>query len=289
MTQTQLRQIGAYIYWLPPDPTTDRPVLGAIAGQQATLLVDAGNSPAHANLFLAELAGLNIAPPKFLALTHWHWDHVFGASALALPAFAHPQTKRRVEEMAGLDWSDAALEARVAAGLEIEFCRDMIKAELPDRSGLALRPPEITFTNRIELDLGQITAQLIHVGGDHSADSVIVYVPAERVVFLSDCIYPDLYHQPPCYTTWRLFPLIDQLLNCQADFYLFGHNPEPAPRQEFVAFTNRLRTIGQVVERVGHNQGAILAELGQPVAEDDLEHIGYFLAGLAQTNPDASA
>lgn len=276
-----LQKLSPHVYWLPPDERTDRPILGAVAGERATLLVDAGNSPAHARLLLDEITRLELPPPQFLVLTHWHWDHVFGTAAINLPAFAHPETKRRIEEMAGLDWSDAALDERVAAGLEIAFCRDMLKVELPDRSGLTLRPPEISFSDRIELDLGGITAQLIHVGGDHAGDSIIVFVPADRVAFISDCLAPDLYQQPPCYTTARLFPLIDRLLSCEADFYLFGHYPEPMPRAELIAYTTRLRTIGQAVDRIGLNRAAILAELGQPLDEDDLEDLACFLAGIS--------
>lgn len=277
-----MNQISPHVYWLPPDATTDRPVLGAVAGERATLLVDAGNSPAHARLFLAEVARLKVAPPQFLVLTHWHWDHIFGAATIPLPTLAHQETRRRVIEMASWDWSDAALDERVAAGLEIEFCRDMIKAELPDRTDLILRPPDIAFSDRVELDLGGISAQLSHVGGDHAADSTIVFIPEERIVFMSDCLAPDLYHPPRRYTTRHLFPLMDQLLNCTADFYLMGHNPEPISRAELVTYTSRLRLIGQLVERWGHDRSAILAELGR-FDQDDEEDLDCFLAGLGGT------
>jgi glyoxylase-like metal-dependent hydrolase (beta-lactamase superfamily II) len=282
MSQSNLNQIGPHVYWLPPDSTTDRPVLGAVAGERSTLLVDAGNSPAHARLFLAELARLRVAPPQFLVLTHWHWDHIFGAATIALPTLAHQETRRRIAEMAGWEWSDDALDERVAAGVEIEFCRDMIKAELPDRTDLMLRPPDIAFTGQVELDLGGVSAQLIHVGGDHAADSTIVYIPEERVVFMSDCLAPDLYHPQRRYTTRRLFPLIDQLLNCEADFYLMGHNPEPVSRVELVTYTGRLKLVGQLVERLGDDRAAILAALGCFDADDE-EDLDCFLAGLKET------
>ncbi|GIK37786.1 MAG: Zn-dependent hydrolase [Chloroflexota bacterium] len=279
MSQSKLNQISPHVYWLPPDSTTDRPVLGVVAGERSTLLVDAGNSPAHARLFLAEVARLPVALPQFLVLTHWHWDHIFGAATIGLPTLAHQETRRRLVEMAGWDWSDAALDKRVAAGVEIEFCRDMIKAELPDRSDLILRPPDIAFTRQVELDLGGISAQLIHVGGDHAPDSIIVFIPEERVVFMSDCLAPDLYHPPRRYTPRRLFPLMDQLLRCEADFYLMGHNPEPVSRAELETYTSRLRLIGQLVERLGPNRAAILAELGR-FDQDDEEDLDCFLAGL---------
>lgn len=173
MSPSNLNPISPNVYWLSPDDRTDRPILGAIAGEYRTLIVDAGNSPAHANLFLSELATLDLVPPAFLALTHWHWDHVFGTSAINLPTFAHTETKRIVAEMSRLDWSDEALDRRVEEGVEIEFCRDMIKAELPDRTRLRIKPPDIAFTTRIELDLGGVTCHIVHVGGDHTADSSI--------------------------------------------------------------------------------------------------------------------
>ncbi|GAB4428720.1 MAG: hypothetical protein Fur0044_26540 [Anaerolineae bacterium] len=47
-----LQKLNRHVYWLPPDDRTDRPILGAITGERATLLVDAGNSPAHAQLLV---------------------------------------------------------------------------------------------------------------------------------------------------------------------------------------------------------------------------------------------
>lgn len=284
MSQSQLNQITEHIYWLSPDERTDRPILGAIAGRHSTLIVEAGNSPAHADLLLGELSRMRIAQPKFLALTHWHWDHVFGTSSFNLPIIAHRETKRRVEEMAQLDWDDDALDRRVKEGTEIEFCRDMIKAELPDRTNLKLKPPDITFTDRIEIDLGDVTCQIVHVGGDHANDSSIVYIPEDKVIFLGDCLYEDLYNGMPNYTSQKLFPLIDQLLNYNADFYLLAHNPEPMSKLEMLEFTGLLKTIGQKVQQIGDDRELILLNLretvGKMLDDDHIEIIDAFLAGL---------
>ena len=241
MIDDNLNQLTAHSYWLPPDAATDRPILGAITGQNSTLIVDAGNSPAHARLFLGELAKINIAPPRFLVLTHWHWDHVFGASAMDLPILASVETRHKVLEMAGLDWSDQALDRRVEEGLEIEFCRDMIKTELPDRRGLTIRPPDIAFCSPLELDLGGITCDIVPVGGDHASDSTIVYLREDQVMFLGDCLCKNIYTAGPGYTSGKLFPLIDQLLSYPADFYLEAHTPEPISRQQMVEDTTLLK------------------------------------------------
>ena len=284
MTLTSLNRISEHVYWSSPDSTTDRPVLGAIAGRQATLMVDAGNSPAHAGLFLDGLATLGLAHPKYLLLTHWHWDHVFGASAVDSTVFASEETGRVIAEMAGLDWSDEALDRRVAAGTEIEFCRDMIKAELPDRADLQLRLVDVAFARRLEINLGGVSCLVKFVGGDHAADASVVYIPADKILFLSDCLYEDLYHGPAHYTTRKLFPLIDELMSFDAEQYIWGHNPEPTPKAEMATFVAALKTIGRLVERIGDKRDRILqelpGELNQEMDDDHIEIADAFLAGL---------
>ena len=59
-------------------------------------MIDAGNSEEHAQLFLEMLKEQNVSNPDFVALTHWHWDHIFGLPVLqdAL-SIAHSETKKR--------------------------------------------------------------------------------------------------------------------------------------------------------------------------------------------------
>ena len=240
MNQSKLNQITTHVYWLAPDDSTDRPILGAISGEHGTLIVDSGNSPSHAKLFLDELSKVGIPAPKFLVLTHWHWDHVFGTSAINLPTFAHIETKHIVAKMAQLDWSDEALDKRVEEGSEIEFCRDMIKAELPDRADLKVRPPDIAFTDQMEIDLGGIACQIVHVGGDHSSDSIIVYVQDDKTMFLGDCLYENIYDRAPRYTPQKLFSLTEKLLNYEAEYYILAHEPEPMSKMKMIEFTRSL-------------------------------------------------
>jgi glyoxylase-like metal-dependent hydrolase (beta-lactamase superfamily II) len=279
-----LTQISEHVYWFAPDSTTDRPTLGAVVGRQATLMVDAGNSPAHVELFLGELTRLGLAQPSYVVLTHWHWDHIFGVSAFEVPLFAYEETGQVMAEMVHLDWGDEALDRRVAEGTEIEFCRDMIKVEWPDRTNLRLKVPDVTFASQLDFNLGGVRCQVKHVGGDHASDASIVYVPEDKIVFLSDCLYEDLHHGPRNYTTQKLFPLIDELVRYNADYYIWGHHPEPMPNPEMMQFTGLLKLIGAQVERIGSNRGAILEALpgliGKPLEEDDLEIVDAFLAGL---------
>lgn len=284
MTSLNLQQIAPHSWWLPPDDRTDRPVLGVVAGSRGCLLVDVGNSPAHAQMLLREIDKHALPPPIYAMLTHWHWDHVFGSSAVQLPTFAHLETKRIVTQMAQMDWGDAALDERVTNGTEITFCRDMMKLELPDRTHLLIRPPDIGFHFEVEVDLGGVTCHLFHVGGDHAHDASVVFVPEDRVMYLGDCIYHDLYHGPDRYTRGNLFPLLDGLLKYEADFYLPGH-AEPLSAARFGEEVHLLKSIGRLVESFAPDRQAILTALtqvfGTAVSNDHIELMDAFLAGLS--------
>lgn len=284
MPEHSLSQLTPRVWWLNPISATDRPTLGVVAGARGSLIVDAGNSPAHILALRAELERHGLPAPRLAALTHWHWDHVFGAAALDVPALASRETQRVVGVMAGLDWGDPALDERVAAGVEIAFCRDMIKAELPDRSGLVIRPPEVGFVGELVLDLGGLSCRLIHVGGDHSPDALAVHVVEERVAFIGDAIYDDLYHGPRRLTARELFPLLDRLLALDADYYVAGHDLEPLGRAQFARDAAELRAIGGLVSRLGDDRAAVIAglpaALGAPPDAGHQEIADAFLAGL---------
>jgi glyoxylase-like metal-dependent hydrolase (beta-lactamase superfamily II) len=201
-----------------------------------------------------------------------------------LPTFAHHETVRIVKRMSRFNWSDAALDQRVRDGLEIEFCRDMLKAELPDRSDLAIHMPEIAINEQVSVHLGEITCQLIHVGGDHAHDSTVAFVPEDKVMFLGDCIYDDLHHGPRRLTTEKLLPLYERLLAYDADYYLPSHHSQPMTRQTLAEEYTLMTRIGQTVKRLGDDREAILAALPQvlecPLETDHVEITEAFLAGI---------
>ncbi len=172
---TDLTRISDHVYWLPPDKP-DRPSLCAVVGAQHTLMLDAGASAAHARLLLDALADVSVAAPRYVALTHWHWDHIFGAAALGIPVIAGAATAQQISIQAAYTWDDAALDQRVAAGLEIADCARNIQLELPEPREVQIALPDIVYQDTLHINLGGVTCQLRHAGGDHAADSCVMYV-----------------------------------------------------------------------------------------------------------------
>jgi len=268
------------IFWMPPSHETDRPALVAVAGSRSSLMIDAGSSEHHARSFLQGLEDCNAPLPETVVLTHAHWDHVFGASAIDASLIASELTARELQVMAAYAWDDAAIDRRVQAGLEIPFCRDMMKAELTaeQRENLTIRVPDVTFATEHEIDLGDRVVQVIHVGGDHAADSSIVVVRGV-VAILGDCIYHNLHCEPNYYTRRCMFPLLEKLLALDVRWFVPGHDDMPMSRVEFTAMAETLRTAGGLVALHGMDDEAIRDAGGATEAELH-DAVRKFQAGL---------
>jgi glyoxylase-like metal-dependent hydrolase (beta-lactamase superfamily II) len=225
---TRVQRISEHVYWLPPGPP-DRPSLAAVVGARRTLMLDAGSSAVHSRLFLDGLAAEAVGPPGFVVLTHSHWDHVFGAVELAVPVVAHKLTADALGELAATDWSDGALDRRVAAGEASPEHAANVKEELPSPRTVRIAPADIVFHVELDFDLGDVAVQVRHVGGDHAADSSVMYVEPDRVLFLGDCLY-----EAPSggYTAERLARLTVAVLAFDAELYVEGHSETVLSRAE---------------------------------------------------------
>lgn len=277
------KQLTSRIWYQTPVSETDRPILAVVRGEKHQLMIDAGNSSAHAALFLEEMKKHNLGSPDLLALTHWHWDHIFGMKHLRLPSMATQQTITRMKEMQPYAWTDAALQERMDQGIEIPFCADAIKLEFGTTRDIEVVLPTIGFTGQLEIDLGGVQCQLIEVENDHSPGSLLVYIPEERVVFLGDAMYADIFSSKWNYTverTKRLLATIDRL---EADYYVWSHG-EAMPKSEFEEEVNMLRRAIRVTEATGgrlKDMRILYAEeTGRSLTEDETETLIYFANGV---------
>lgn len=175
---------------------TDRPNIGLVVGTERALLFDAGNSPENVALLKRELAEAGLPEPAFVALSHWHWDHSFGAHAWGVPVICGRETDAQIRRMMAWAWDDESMDRRVERGEEILFCTEMIRREYPDRSQICVRPGDIVFDGELTLDLGGgVVCRLIHARGPHASDSVICLVEPDEFLFLGDSNCKDLYGQ----------------------------------------------------------------------------------------------
>ncbi|NEB04420.1 MBL fold metallo-hydrolase [Streptomyces sp. SID13726] len=152
---------------------------GLVIGEGTALLIDAGSSLAEGARLRAqaeELAGHRVT---HLALTHAHFDHVFGAAAFA------------GAEVFGAVGVETVLAGRLGrAELRSDAVHNGLDPSLADEAVDALVSPGHHVSGEWTLDLGTGRQVLLaNVGPGHTAHDLAVLVPGSpEVVFCGDLV-----------------------------------------------------------------------------------------------------
>ncbi|MFC9679712.1 MBL fold metallo-hydrolase [Streptomyces sp. NPDC056948] len=152
---------------------------GLVAGEGAVLMIDAGSSPAEGARLRAQAQSLTGHHVTHLALTHPHFDHVFGAAAF-------PEA-----EVFGAVGVDAVLtRVRDREELRADAVRNGLAAPVAQESAERLVPPRHLVSGEWTLDLGGGRQVLLaNVGPGHTAHDLAVLVPGDpEVVFCGDLV-----------------------------------------------------------------------------------------------------
>ncbi|MDH6542248.1 MBL fold metallo-hydrolase [Streptomyces sp. SPB4] len=142
---------------------------GLITAGGRPLLIDTAATEARAGALKEAVARVTAHAPRFLVNTHPHGDHTFGNRLFADEAviIAHEATRAEMD-LAGLHLT----------GLWPDVCWGEIDVELPS----------LTFRESTTLHLGDVRAELLHLGTAHTTNDTVVWLPGQRVLFTGDIV-----------------------------------------------------------------------------------------------------
>lgn len=230
-----LTQITPRCFYLPNDHETDRPCLGYVRGDRFSLMIDAGNSPAHHRLFQNELAAAGLPAPHAIAITHSHWDHTYAMFAAHCPTLVNHKTQEHLQQMSRWAWDLRAMEERLRTREDIRFCHDCILKEYPDLSAIRVVTGDVVYHGSLTLDLGGVHAELLHLENSHADDCTVIHIPEEKLLFLGDITCDDLHHEPRCIHQFRFDALRQSLMELDFTMALEGHYERPCTKEEILA------------------------------------------------------
>ena len=228
----KFEQISKNIYYLPQIKEKDYPNLGYIKGDNYSIMVDAGASYKHVNSYNKALRELGFIMPSFTILTHSHWDHTFGMSALDAKTIVHKKTNEKLEEMSKWSWNIEDMNYRLSNNIDIPFAHDNILKEFDDLSSIKILKGDIEFEDNLKFDLGNLVVEIFHTEAPHSNDSVLIYVPKDKVLFLGDSISKDYYNNM-YYDLEKLNILIKNLESIDFEIGILGHN-DPIKKEDLI-------------------------------------------------------
>jgi glyoxylase-like metal-dependent hydrolase (beta-lactamase superfamily II) len=174
-----------------------------IVGSEGMVLVDPGHSALMARLIRRAVAEeLGRDRFDYVIDTHGHWGHTWGNSGFpeAL-VVGHERAAESIEaSRARLEPQLAAMQRQleqaraVAEGLdpmsdearEAESQRAHLERIVRGISepGFTIQPPRLTFTDRMTLDLGDLTLEMVFLGSGHSHSDIAVMIPEEKVLLM---------------------------------------------------------------------------------------------------------
>lgn len=192
-TGKMLHTVSAHIRYLEADHRSDRPVLGYIQGSRRAFAVDAGASKAHVDLFYEELKREGLPLPDLTGISHYHWDHSYGAAFVHGLTLASDRCAAVLKEEVAYQWTPQAMRERLDQGKDIAFGYYSKLAEYPDLSAVRVVAPDLALAGNLTVDLGGVHVEVLYCGGPHSDDHLIFYIPEDRFLFLSDASGKELF------------------------------------------------------------------------------------------------
>jgi len=140
------------------------------------ILVDTPTMTEDVSQWKSFIEGQSTIGVKYIIATHHHFDHITGINSLG---------KRVIMQ-------EKAFEEMLEEGATL---REVMATELPgitekNSNFILTEPhihPEITFNDKLTINLGNLTLKLYHIPG-HTKGSLCVYIPEEKALIAGDTL-----------------------------------------------------------------------------------------------------
>ncbi|MHC3474080.1 MBL fold metallo-hydrolase [Streptomyces sp. 7R007] len=183
---------------------------GVIVSGGECAVVDTAATASRALALRDAVRGVSANSPRTVVNTHFHGDHTFGNFVFAPEAVvvAHERTRT---EMAG-------------AGLHLTTLWPDVKW-----GELRLALPSLTYRDRLTLHVGEVSAELLHLGPAHTTDDTVVWLPEQRVLFTGDLVMSGVTPFCPMGSVSGSLDAIAELRRLNARTVVTGHGPVAGP------------------------------------------------------------
>lgn len=181
--------------WLQPNGDWSESNCGLVAGADEAALIDTAWDLRLTQRMLAAVARQVDAPIRTVIATHADGDHVHGLQLLLGAEFVcsdHAAEELAHENPASLRRAQLGVRllSRFGVGPPRRFGAYLHRMLSPfDFTGIDIRAPDLTFTGRLETDVGGRELRLHRLGPAHTAGDTIVHVPDVATVFAGDLLF----------------------------------------------------------------------------------------------------
>ena len=232
---------------------------GIILTEEGVVLIDSGRMPADSLAVLAAVKKLTSLPVRFLINTETHGDHTTGHFLFSPPAMI-------------INHEGASEAMRKAYDPErnrslMEQSPEMRKAF----QGYRLVTPQVEYHERMTLNLGGRTIQLLNLGNVHSEANTAIWLPQERVLFAASVAIPNSINNIRSYVTIPdMLKGMRMMKALNPEIVIPGHGLPGTTK----IFDDAERYYELLLERVGGmvREGKSLEQIKQELRMPEYEH-----------------
>jgi len=262
---------GIFLFVTPPysDVGLDGNAV-AIVSTEGVLVFDANGTPAAASAVLAEIRKLTRQPVRYLVLSHWHWDHWYGAEVYrqAFPgiqiiaqettrrlmmgpalAFNQPgldeQLPQHIRDVEGALAAAKATKADPAKVARLEAHLREDRFFLAQKRGVHHTFPNLTYSDSLTLYLGTRRIQVLHYDRAITPGDTFLYLPDEKVLITGDLLINPITFALDCYPSGWINTL-ERLDRLDARVIIPGHGEPLHDKALLEAHLNLLRELSRL-------------------------------------------
>jgi glyoxylase-like metal-dependent hydrolase (beta-lactamase superfamily II) len=210
---------------------------GVIQTSEGVVVLDALNTEAVARAQRDVIANTIAQPVRFLVSSTHHNNYSKGNIAYA-DVWKIGHENYRTDLLASMQRQNVSAEEQ--------------KARLPNQ----------TFRDRITLYLGGKEIQVLYVGRAHTRGDSIIFVPQDRIVYLSELFFSDqfLFINDGYGLDW--LKALDTVETLGAEIFVPGHGPIPSDPRE------SRQALGQFRQMLVEVRDAVQKEIARGATED---------------------
>lgn len=275
----------------------------AILTNEGVVVFDANGTPAAAREVIAHIRRLTKQPVRYLVLSHWHWDHWYGAEVYAsefpgVVIVAHERTRALMAGPA-VEFNRPGLESQLPAHIrEVEAGAAKARTGLlreeaakfeahaaEDRAFLAAKKsvrftlPTLTFADSLTLYLGGREIQVRHPGRAITPGDAYLYLPRDRVLVTGDLLVNPITYALFCHPSGWIGAL-ERLDALDAAWIVPGHGA-PLRGEQLLQDTHevlvRQRKLALALQREGRSVEYAKAEV---LRDQEVRRLREAIVGL---------
>ncbi len=198
---------------------------GFVVTDEGVVVIDALGSPTLANELIAEIRRVTPKPIRYLIVTHFHADHIYGLQAfkaIGATIIAHP---------AGREYLNSETAQR-----RLEASRHDLFPWIDERTQL-LGADRWLDARDETLVLGGQPFRIRHVGPAHTPEDLVVFVPNAGVLFAGDLVFRGRIPFVGQADSRQWIESLNVLLAMNPQLLVPGHGPVSAMPREDLALT----------------------------------------------------